>query len=507
MSLTADLKATKAGMSSGRIVFQLARFEGRRQFRSPFLWLAAAMSGFLVWFVMLDQPATLYWRSVALAGASFPLAVVAMVLGNASALRDHSTRVGETIEVPPAGRDLRMLGLTAAAWTPFLVSLAVSLFAVVFSLTDDPAGTFNFAELAVGPLVVLLGQSVGVLLGRWIPSTLAVPLVLVVLAGLFSIQDFWPGERTIPAASPFLPWRKPYTDWVQAEPRMPLMHLAYLLGLTGFATALASRRWRALIVSGIVVLGACAGLARVEVAGEEVVATVDRWADTQQKICEEHGGVTFCALDGYESWIDDWSIVVDRIRLLVPGGMGLLEVRQTPSYAEHTDSDPTVAHVHGRLIVDSDLTKQILAPELGLPGTRAEAAAMHPDLPACMASSLPVLVSGQARGVAFAVLTELAVPGSLQTAGFGETFQMGHIEISIEEAELAFRILDRPREDILTVFHDHWNEVMDPRTTTASLASWFGLEAPGVITRSQYADMECTCTADGGVSCTGGSGG
>lgn len=127
---------------------------------------------------------------------------------------------------------------------------------------------------------------------------------------------------------------------------------------------------------------------------------------------------------------------------------------------------------------------------------------MNREIPACMAALMPVLVSGQARGVAFAVLSELAVPGSLETGGFGGSFQFRHIELSEDEADLAFSILDLPRDEILSEFHPRWAELTDPATTSGTLAGWFGLEAPQVIGASTYDDMDCICTEGGGFSCT-----
>src|SRR5690606_36801160 len=144
--------------------------------------------------------------------------------------------------------------------------VVVVAFGVVRALLDDPAGSFLVPELFVGPLLVPLGQSLGVVLGRWIPNPLAAPLTLVVLAGLFLVKDFWPGERTIPAASPFLPWRSPYTDWVQGEPRLPIVHLAYLIGLTALFAASASRHWKTVAAAGLVVIGVGIPLAGLDTA-------------------------------------------------------------------------------------------------------------------------------------------------------------------------------------------------------------------------------------------------
>src|SRR5690606_356348 len=109
-----------------------------------------------------------------------------------------------------------------------------------------------------------------------------------------------------------------------------------------------------------------------------------------------------------------------------------------------------------------------------------------------------------ARAIAYMTLTELAAPGSIQTGGgFGGDYQFGQIEVSEEEAELALQISGRPEDDILAVLHPSWQELNDPETTSGELAAWFGLPAPSVTEGSTYDSMQCECTPDGGVSCTG----
>ena len=436
-----------------------------------------------------------------IAGSCLPIAVAAFLLGNTSALRDHSSRVGETTEVPPTSRDARMLGLVAGSWAASLLAVFVVIVGMVLSVGDDPAGWFLIPELAVGPILVPVAQALAVVLGRWIPNPLAAPLTLIVIAGLFLLQRFLPGARTIPAASPFLPWREAYTDWVQGEPRLPLVHLAYLIGLVGAFTGLAGRRWRALVAAGALVTVTAVGLAGIDTAGEEVAAAVEAWSKDQPQVCADVDGVEYCAIGGYEPWIDDWASIVARIDGLVPGDLAVERVLQTVGW-HHSDTDPTIAHVHGRLPADGDLTMQVLAPELGLPGTGGEAAAMNPDLPACMAQLLPVFVSGQARAVAYLVLTELTTPGAVATGGFGGTYQLGNLELSEDEADLALQIASRPEEDVLAVLHPRWNLLTDPATSSATLADWFELDAPVTARASSYDSMQCQCTGDGGVSCT-----
>jgi hypothetical protein len=119
-----------------------------------------------------------------------------------------------------------------------------------------------------------------------------------------------------------------------------------------------------------------------------------------------------------------------------------------------------------------------------------------------MARVLPVYVSGEARAIAYLVLSELADPGSIRTGGFGGTYEFGHVELSESEAELALQISDRREDEILSVLHPRWQELNDPATSSSDLAHWFGLPAPEVADGSWYESMQCECTNDGGVSCT-----
>jgi hypothetical protein len=506
MTTTIERPSTEDAAPVSRVIRELARFEGHRQLKSPLLWIALAVSLGLAWLSVNDDPATLWARSVTVAGLCLPLAVAALLLANTAALRDRSSRTGETLDVPPTGREARMLGLIAGSWLATLFGVVVVVVGMTLSLVDDPAGSFLIPELLVGPLLIPLGQSLGVALGRWIPNPLAAPLALVVLAGLFLVKDFWPGERTIPAPSPFLPWRSAYTDWVQGEPRLPVVHIGYLIGLTALFTAIAARSWKTMAAAGLLIIGMAVPLASIDTAGEDVSAAVVEWAEEQPQTCEVHGTVEYCAIQGYEPWIDDWAQVVDRVQSLVPQTLGVEQIAQSPNGLDsHNDQDPAVAHVDGRLGGDRALVEQVLAPELGLPGTGGESAAMNSALPACMASILPVYVSGEARAVAYLVLTEQAAPGAIETGGFGGTYQFGQIEVSEEEAELAGQISARPEDEILSILHPAWQRLQDPETTSADFAAWFGFPAPQIGDGSLYESMQCECTGDGGVACTGGS--
>lgn len=498
---TAATGRSRGPAAPGGVVGELARFHGARGLRSPLLWLGLLASVVTAWMSARAGPPTLQWRSVAIAGSCLPLAAAALLRGQHSAMRDRRHDTVEGSWATPTGIDRRMLGLAAAGWAPVALSLGVVAVGVALSLGDDPAGTLDVAELAVGPLAVAAGHGAGVALGRWLPHPVVGSVALVLLAGLFVVGEIFVDPGPVPADSPYLPWRRAYTDFVQAEPRLPLLRLAYLTALAATAALVAARRWLGAVAGAVTVAAVAVGLAGLETDGEEIVAAVHRWDAGQPRACETHGGVRYCAIAGYEPWIDDWVSAVALVQEVVPVPLGVSEVQQVSLPAARDDTDPAVAHVGGRLRADAGLTPQLLAPELGLPGTAGEAAEVNSHLPECMAELMPVFVSGEARGVALAALTELVVPGSLGDARHRGPNQVGHVEVSPDEVQLARRILQRPRREILSTLHQRWREVTDPATTSAELAAWFGLEAPEVATAPFHAGMDCTCTGEGGVSC------
>ncbi len=505
--LTHDMGSDRLSpIGSCQVVGQIAVFEGLRLLRSPVVWLATAASGVIVWLAWRGNPDVLDWQSVAIAGSCLPLTAVAFLKAHGAATRDRSFEVEEITEVPPTDVNRRMLGVAAAGWGPVVLSVGVVAFGVILNSLGDPAGAFRVVELLVGPAVVALGQTAGTALGRWAPHPLVAPLALVLGTTLFLVPNLLPGARTIPAASPFLPWREPYTDWVQGEPREPLVHLLYLAGLIGVTTGVAARCYRLILGGGVAAVAAALVLAGIPTGGEDVGLAIEEWGASQPRVCRDYQGVQVCAIEGYEPWFDDWSETLDTLRNLVPTQLGVKEVQQTTSY-QFDDRNPAVAYVggswEGSVSPEArDLAIQVLAPELGLPGTPGEAAQLNTEVPACMARVLPMAVSGQARGVGFLVLSELAVPGSLRENIFVGPVRFGHIEVSQGEAALALRIAERPRNEVVATLHAHWDQLADPATTTGTLAGWFGLEPPQTLSSSSFEEMTCVCSPDGGVSCS-----
>ncbi|MEX0700245.1 MAG: hypothetical protein WD354_10995, partial [Acidimicrobiia bacterium] len=460
-----------------------------------------------------NRAVSLPMRSVVIAGACLGIASVALLRAHAMAIRGTKPDMEETLSVVPTDAGRRRSGEIAASLAPALLAVAVVAAGLSWSIANNPAGSINWLEVAVGPLVVVLFHAIGVALGRF-NRPLVGPLFLVVMAGLFLAEDLWPGERpesALSAASPFLPWRAPYTNWVQGEPRLPLMHLVFLGGLISLVGALTIKAWR--WVSGAAVaLGATVlVLAGIPSRGEGVIASVSAWAHQQVVVCMEQDRMRYCAFEGYEPWIEYWSDVVERTRAVVPVDLSVTEIRQSVDYRAD-DVDALVAYVGGSWYLRPqashrrDLAAELLAPTLGLPATRGESAQTRTDLPECMRSAFPVSVFGQARGVGYLVLLETAVPEILPLGDTSRFGGVGQVEVSPGELDLARQILTRTMNERVATLHEHWNELADPSTTSATLAGWFGLEPPPHPENTPMEDMNqnmnCVCTGNGGVSCT-----
>lgn len=493
------------------MTWALGRWEGRRLLGSPILWVAALATLAIIYLEGRYEAVSLPHRSVIIAGACLTVAAVALLMGHAISRRSQRPDMEELLTPLPMTGPQRKAGEVVAALAPATLAVLATGAGVVWSLTRNPAGSISWLEILVGPVVVILAHVLGVSQGK-LRNPLVGPLVLVALVGLFLIRDLWPGARVIPAVSPFLPWRAPYTEWVQGEPRLPLVHLAYLAALITVISSLMTRAWKLLVVGSIGLAGLAVVLSSVPTHGLLVYSAVAAWSQEQPVVCDERDGVRYCAYEGYEPWIDYWAEVVGEVRAVIPTELAVEEVRQTVQIVRFED-DPALAMVPGTWYLgpeesrSSRLAVELLAPALGLPGTYGEVVLLQGHLPECM-RGLPLSAFGEARGVALIVLLGIAMPPAVPDdafGAFGGSANVGTVEVAPGELDLAKQILVRPATETLGLLHSHWNEILEPATTSDTLASWFGLPAPSVPTKSpdelMFETMDCSCNPEGGFSC------
>lgn len=493
---------------------QVAVFEGWRLLKHPINLLGAAIS-IAVFLLTTWDSAPVFDRDViSLVGCCLALTATALLTAESVASRDDTYDAAELVEPKPLDRDHRLVGLSLALWAPVLLSLLVVSCGLLWLATDSPVGSIPWFELAGAPAMVALGHIAGVAVGRWLRFPLAGVITVLVIGGIYVLERACIGcSGILPLPSPFLPWHASVYDLPQTAGRLAPVHLAYVLGFTILLAGVASRRWRIALVSTVVAAGAAVGLTGTPDDAETIVARADAWATTAPLTCETRDGVEYCALPGFEGWIERWDEVVDGVGAVVPQPLPITEIRQGFDIFDAPSSAATVwvgtrwTRTGHPSPVAGDLAASLVAPTLGLPTSVQEAHALQPDLPACMRQSSVSLI-GEARAPTSVLVTALATPstGSYVRTRIRESEseeQFGRVLVSAGELDLVDAILDHPRSDVTAVLNDRWSELLDPNTSSSQLAAWFG-EPPPERAEPQFQlnPEHCECNPGGGFSCT-----
>ncbi|WNZ06778.1 ABC transporter permease [Streptomyces sp. 11x1] len=207
------------------------------------------------------------------------------------------------------------------------------------ALKPGAVGRGSVAELATGPLLILLPGAVGVLLARVARSAFVAPLAVVAVLALTVV---FVADSSSPA------WLRGLAPVVFDEGARPLPsdllgrpaagHALYLLALAVLVTAgavlLSGGRTRAVRATALGALGVTVlavvlqGMAPSDaVRAARELATRD---PAKVQDCERHGTTTYCAFPEFTPWIDEWARVTDRVRALAgaPDAERALTVRQ-----------------------------------------------------------------------------------------------------------------------------------------------------------------------------------
>lgn len=219
------------------VVVVLAVHEARRLVVHPAMLVGWGLLA--VWFTvnMLDPGPVLAFDLIT-TGTTFSPGLFCVLAGHMVTTRDQRAGGGELLGAVPATREQRVLALLVAAWLPALIALVVNVgfrsYAVWQDLYVEPPGTGHVLQ---GPVTVLGGSLLGIMLGLWLPQRVTPVLTLVALvAGTIALSaDADRGELLAPMVS-WADWG-PYDGpvWYALEPGSPGSHVAYLLGLCGLA--------------------------------------------------------------------------------------------------------------------------------------------------------------------------------------------------------------------------------------------------------------------------------
>lgn len=342
MTVTAAPAVTQAEAPSAlAVVRTLARFEGRQMLRHPLLWIGAVASVGLAVFELLEEAPVLNRASMTLAWTMAPLAVAVALISGWAVLRARARSDAQPPVVTPVAMDQRVAGVAIGLVYPAAATFLIQVGLLAWLMTRDPVTSIVWTELVVGPLYVVLAGTVTVALTRWVPHA-TTPLMSLLLLGVTQAvvpyHDNWGIEIDAAALAPIY-WPQTIIPYEVSFRPAPL-HLLYMVGLVLALAGLATISRRAMPMIMLVVglfIAAGFGLAQLGTIDESTrQAAIERLVgDTADITCETRDSITYCAMPGYEEWIDEWERSLRPILAATPPDIQPFEVRQYPVHNTH----------------------------------------------------------------------------------------------------------------------------------------------------------------------------
>ena len=215
---------------------ELALAEARRIVTDPLVLLGTALFCAMIVVSSGEGPGSGY--DGLLTGPTFFIGVFTYFAAHLAASRPQRHRCRDEHASLPAPTVARTAGLCLAAIGPAL--LAVVLMALVLAWyaagrVDLPVWP-SAVELAAGPLTVLGGALLGIMVARWLPFPTAPVLVMIaVVAVTFVLSEAWGGRYALLA--PYATFSVYVDDgsWGGHTAGSPTWHAVYLAALCGLA--------------------------------------------------------------------------------------------------------------------------------------------------------------------------------------------------------------------------------------------------------------------------------
>ncbi|OIK01105.1 ABC transporter permease [Streptomyces colonosanans] len=488
----------QAGRHPVSAVLALARFEARELLlRIPvfvFLLLYVGQTGWKLFSRggMDDYPVLHHVDCATQSGPMF-LDIAVLVSVNVAVLRSrrHDTdRHFDTLVMEPWRRTLAhaLSVVPIAAVTALVVAVEFGWAA----LQPGAVGHGSVAELAVGPLVLLLCGVLGVLTARVIPSVLGGPVVVVIGFVAFMVAPGVIGPDTVH----WLDWLQPYVWEGGLKPipsgllgRPAAWHVLYLAGLTALllcvAVLLNGRRTRLLKAVTAVALAATVGGIAGQSPSHEAALTAARdkvsHGPAPFQSCETHGRSTYCSFPEWTGWRDDWARVVDRVQSLAGGRAqgARLTIRQRIPVVYDLRSDSAIMPLH----TPGEVTAGTLwggnrVPEFAVGVASVLVAGDEESAPGpCDARVVTVmwlaLAAQDDPKTAFRnVRLDDSVEGSAAVLGVTDSLSM-----SAGQTRIVRELLERPRYSVTARVKSHWTELTSPKTSRARVAELLGVPA------------------------------
>lgn len=518
LSRTGPALTPASSGKEGAVVLALGRVEARHLLRHP-LFLAGAALGLLLSLPgpFLQAP-VLHRDDIDTAFWLLPLAGATLLVVNLAVLRARRHDTTELYESLPASPSARTGGHLVSLGAAAVVAALVVVAAVAYMVALGGIWAPSAAELATGPAIVVLAGALGVLAARWAPSpTVAPVLALGAVAASLSGSLGW-----------FAPWIGIDTMPRELFIRPAGWHLLYLLGVAGLVAVAAL--WRhgttpRLAVAGaaVVSLIAVTGVMQAQPPSASQQAAIAELVTSGEALaCEARGAVEYCAFPAYGGWVERWAAVVEPVLQRVPAPLwdrGLV-VRQRPGDYEVYNADispSTRARLFdeaGHPVAQPDdgsvsvgmrwgrgpslgrsqlvLALDTAAWAVGLP--HVTGAYTVRDGGGSLLETASCWSGGQARSVVALWLAGSATPATdaalraviaAEPYAFGPPAQyrllFGQFSVSAPirwskaDTNYAAQLLDRPTDEVTALVNDHWDQLMDPTTTTDDLVALAGL--------------------------------
>ncbi len=223
------------------VVVQLSAKEARQLITHPATLVGWAMLTVMFTVGAADSGPVIAFDQVT-TGPTFYPGLFCVLAAHMVTTRDQRAGSGELLESVPATGGQRVLALLVAAWVPALIALALNVIIRNYFVWQDVyVETPGMGHILQGPVTVLGGCYLGIMLGLWLPQRVVPVLTMLVLvAGSIALSS---DESRTAYFSPMVSWVDwgPYdgTRWYALKAGSPGAHVAYLLGLTGLAGCVA----------------------------------------------------------------------------------------------------------------------------------------------------------------------------------------------------------------------------------------------------------------------------
>lgn len=350
-SISAPLARTARVRPVVPVAFVLGRAEARRLLRHPasILGLVLGLAGPVV--ATWTELPVLNRFDALVAESLIPFAVGVLIAAHLGTMRARRHRTTELFDSLAASNETMTAGHLIAVFYAAAFALMVTLVELAYMKAIGGVTAPRPEVVLGGPAIVLFGGAFGVALGRWAPRLFAAPLGL---AGIVA-------ACTAVTTNTYAHEREWLSLWVPSEVLAGVtsefsLHphgwrLLYVTGLMIVAAAMAFGQIRRLRVGvlGLALLAAAGaafaghGTMRPVQRGDQMAFAVETFEDSGGLSCREHSSVRYCAIPGYESWIDRWRVPVEGVlgalpSTVNPGHLNIIQSPSNESWGEHANA-------------------------------------------------------------------------------------------------------------------------------------------------------------------------